>query len=424
VVRIRVRVTCAEQNKAGLSAGAGRNGGRGERGKEAGSGESPRAGLYKWLKQMMSSSRSVACFVAGGDARGDIEGRGVMYATCLFCNKSLGANESFETFPVGKRLAFDAAKGRLWVVCPHCERWNLSPLDERWEAIEQAERYYRDTRKRVATDNIGLAKLRDGTTIVRIGEPLRPEFAAWRYGDQFGRRRRNQFLIAGAGVTVLAGVVVGGMFAAGTIGSGAWAIARAGQFLVRGNPEGVVAKIPTDRHGLVSVRRRHLGETTIDRAPDGTMGVNLRFKNGSARFEGREAERIAAIVIPKVNRFGGTKQAITNAVNEIEATGGSEGYLEQLSKVSHVYTKPYIPPKSRWKSRQHDQYSKHGLFGLPPEHRLALEMALHEEVERRAMTGELAELERAWQSAEEVANIADSLLVSPSVDEQYKKLKG
>src|SRR4051812_37085204 len=124
-------------------------------------------------------------------ARIDIE----MFAACLFCNQSLGSNETFETFPVGRRLAFDASKGRLWVVCPHCERWNLSPLEERWEAIENAERLYRDTRKRVATDNIGLAKLRDGTTIVRIGEPLRPEFAAWRYGDQFGRRRRSQMIV-------------------------------------------------------------------------------------------------------------------------------------------------------------------------------------------------------------------------------------
>src|SRR6185437_157840 len=65
----------------------------------------------------------------------DVVFRG-MYSTCLFCNKTLGANETFETFPVGKRIAFDAAKGRLWVVCPHCERWNLSPLEERWEAIE------------------------------------------------------------------------------------------------------------------------------------------------------------------------------------------------------------------------------------------------------------------------------------------------
>src|SRR4051812_16095982 len=141
-----------------------------------------------------------------------------MFASCLFCNQPLGANESFESFPVGRRLAFDSSRGRLWVVCPHCERWNLSPLEERWEAIEDAERLYRDTRKRVATDNIGLAKLRDGTTIVRIGEPLRPEFAAWRYGDQFGRRRRNQILVAGGTLAAVAGVLVGGIAAGVSIG--------------------------------------------------------------------------------------------------------------------------------------------------------------------------------------------------------------
>src|SRR5512135_3051288 len=130
-----------------------------------------------------------------------------MYSTCLFCNKPLGHNESIESFPVGQRLAFDAARGRLWVICRGCERWNLSPLEERWEAIEQAERLFRDTRRRVSTDNIGLAKLRDGTTLVRIGEPLRPEFAAWRYGDQFGRRRRRQLLMAGAGLGALGAII-------------------------------------------------------------------------------------------------------------------------------------------------------------------------------------------------------------------------
>ena len=112
----------------------------------------------------------------------------LMYATCLFCNKPLGSNESVEAFPVGARLAYDSARGRLWVVCERCERWNLTPLEERWEAIEQAEKLYRDTRRRVSTYNIGLAKLRDGTILVRIGEPLRPEFAAWRYGDHKSNR--------------------------------------------------------------------------------------------------------------------------------------------------------------------------------------------------------------------------------------------
>src|SRR6476661_6657816 len=104
-----------------------------------------------------------------------------MYSRCMFCNLPLGANEVLEIFPVGRRLAFDSAKGRLWVVCRFCERWNLSPLDERWEAIEACERLFHDTRLRVSTDNIGLARLHEGLELVRIGAPQRPEFAAWRY---------------------------------------------------------------------------------------------------------------------------------------------------------------------------------------------------------------------------------------------------
>jgi hypothetical protein len=351
-----------------------------------------------------------------------------MYTTCLFCNKPLGANEMFETFPVGKRLAFDAAKGRLWVVCPHCERWNLSPLDERWETIEQAERFYRDTTKRVATDNIGLAKLRDGTKIIRIGEPLRPEFAAWRYGDQFGRRRRNQLLIAGGGVVLLGGVIAGGVVAAGGIGGMGWVVARLFGNIIQGSPESVVAKISTPSNGVVHVRRRHLAETTIERTDVGEMAINLRFKNGKARFEGREAERVAAIVIPKVNRFGGAKDTINDAVEEIERNGGSEGYLARLSELAPAYTTaPGSGDLAGWggfrRARRRRQRMSEGLFGLPREHRLALEMALHEEAERRAMHGELAELERAWQNAEEIAGISDSLLVSPAVDDALKKMK-
>ena len=40
---------------------------------------------------------------------------------------------------------------------------------------------------------------------------------------------------------------------------------------------------------------------------------------------------------------------------------------------------------------------------------LALEMALHEESERRALEGELALLEAAWRDAEQIALVADEL---------------
>ena len=347
-----------------------------------------------------------------------------MYSTCLFCTKPLGANESIETFPVGKRLAFDAAKGRLWVVCPHCERWNLSPLEERWEAIEQSEKLYRDTRRRVATDNIGLAKISGGLTLIRIGEPLRPEFAAWRYGDQFGRRRRRQLLIAGGGIAALSAVVVGGVSAGVGIGGFGWMLARSAQSIINGSPETVVAKVRADSGRVMQVRRRHLGETVLGRAEDGSMSIDLRFKNGHAAFVGREAERIAAIVIPKVNRFGGDKKAVAEAVGEIESTGGAEGYLERLTRMSETLTRAQVRAgKRKWYEDRGKDFSSSGLFGLPRQHRLAFEMALHEEAERRALRGELDALERAWREAEEIAGIADSLLLPENVDESMERLR-
>jgi hypothetical protein len=126
-----------------------------------------------------------------------------LYTHCIYCKSDLGRNEVIELFPIGRRLAFDAAQGRLWVVCKQCSRWNLTPLEERWEAIESCERLYRDTHTRLATENIGLARVAEGTDLVRIGKPQRPEFAAWRYGDQLVRRRRREI------TNGLIGVVVG-----------------------------------------------------------------------------------------------------------------------------------------------------------------------------------------------------------------------
>ena len=348
-----------------------------------------------------------------------------MFSTCIFCHKPLGRNESLEIFPVGKRLAFDAARGRLWVVCPACERWNLSPLEERWEAIEAAERLYRDTRRRISTENIGLARLAEGTTLVRIGEPERPEFAAWRYGDQFGRRRTRAILIAGGGVAAITAVFAGGAIAGVGVAGFAALFGQAGVRLVHGSPEAIIARIRTDHQGLVEVRRRHLAESSITAGPDGTLGLHLRFKNGSASLSGAEAQRIASIIVPKVNRFGGRKADVVDAVRLIEYLGDSERFLQDVGRRSQGLVKSMtdgVSPR-RAKMRQ-NEFTKYGLFSLPASQRLALEMALHEEAERRALEGELAVLERAWADAEEVAAIADNLLVSEEVEAQFKKLKG
>src|SRR5215213_7412082 len=181
-----------------------------------------------------------------------------VHATCLFCDAPFGANDAIETLPVGRRIAFDGAKGRLWVVCRKCGRWNLTPVEERWEAIEDAERRYRGTRMRVSTDQIGLAKLPEGLELVRIGQPERPEFAAWRYGDQFGRRRRVTLIQVGLGLGALGALVVGGAAAGvGVGGFGYWAW-QLGDRIVRGSPDRTIARLAAPSGTLLTVRRKHL----------------------------------------------------------------------------------------------------------------------------------------------------------------------
>jgi hypothetical protein len=349
-----------------------------------------------------------------------------MYSTCLFCNADLGRNEALPDFPVGRRLAFDAGKGRLWVVCRACERWNLSPLEERWEAIEEAERSYRDTRRRVATEQIGLARLRDGTELVRIGEPLRPEFAAWRYGDQFGRRRRRQMLWAGAGFTAVGALMAGGAVAGMAIGAFTGSFYGLGNAIVHGSRERVVARIRTNSAGTVAVRRRHLAETRLVPGTDSPIAIHLRFRNGEARFEGREAMRIAATVMPHVNRYGGQRDTVERAVGLLDENGGADGYFERLARYAPEATD--VPAKRSGKRRPRQAgwtgaYTS-GLFGLTAPDRLALEMALHEEAELRALRGELSELERAWREADEIAAIADGLFVPAAVQAALERLRG
>ena len=48
------------------------------------------------------------------------------------------------------------------------------------------------------------------------------------------------------------------------------------------------------------------------------------------------------------------------------------------------------------------------------------QIVAHEDAERRAMEGELAELERAWRDAEEIAAIADNMFLPPNVAAFFK----
>src|SRR5690348_14925838 len=250
-----------------------------------------------------------------------------MYTTCLFCHSDLGSNEVIESFPVGRRLAFDAGHGRLWVVCRKCERWNLSPLEERWEAIEACEQRFRDTRLRVSTDNIGLARLSEGLELVRVGPALRPEFAAWRYGDQFGRRRRRKLVRVGLGVGIVGGAVAGGIalgVSAGVgFGSGGWWIWRgiyAGyRRIAYGSPDAIVARVPYEQEAsgqqVLHLQRRSLGDVRLGTTGGGELLLTLPVGRGVVHLSGEDAQRAAGYVLPAINWAGAEKGEVEQAVH-------------------------------------------------------------------------------------------------------------
>ena len=327
-----------------------------------------------------------------------------MYSTCLFCTQPLGANEAIEAFPIGRRLAFDAVKGRLWVVCRACGRWNLTPLEERWEGIEQCERAFRDTHVRVSTDNIGLARLSEGLELVRVGAPLRPEFAAWRYGDQFGRRRRQNLIRLGAIGAAGGALVIGGV-AAGVLSGGTLVLGLMGRRWMEALADRRrVARLVIDGVPTV-VRQKDWDQARLATLHgDDEPVLQLPHARGTDRFAGRDAERVLGQLLPQVNRMGGTTLQVREAVSEIELAGDAARYFGHAA-------------------RQASRLGITALTDLPVEVRLALEMAAHEDAERRALEGELAELEQAWRDADEIAGIADEMLLSPEVERRLKEMR-
>src|SRR3989442_1910742 len=140
-----------------------------------------------------------------------------MYTTCAFCNGKLDGDGGPSGLGVGRRLAFDAWKGRLWVICPKCSRWNLAPLEERWDKVGALGRAAREGRVAAATAQVALSRWR-AYDLVQVGKPPRLELATWRYGERLKARRREQLkfvlplTVAALGVAVAVNVAAGGSF--------------------------------------------------------------------------------------------------------------------------------------------------------------------------------------------------------------------
>jgi len=335
-----------------------------------------------------------------------------MYSTCIHCDRALGRNEVIEAFPVGGRLAFDSDKGRLWVVCPYCRRWNLTPLEERWEAVEECEKAFRKLRTRVHSDEIGAAQHPEGLRLIRIGDPLPVEFATWRYGEAMRHRLKRWGFYSVVGGTagtliVLSGAVSG--FAAGMILGQGWSVFHSlDRLLTRVTiplPEGKFLKVKPHKVDLLNPT----GESAF--------GLRVHHSGGEIHLLGQDARRAASKVLPVINRFGARQGTVKTAVTQMAEVGGAEAFLDE------TWGKARPRPGSgiRWVMSRD---MKGGSFlSLPGPTRLGLEMALQEEQERRALLGELAELKAAWREAEAIAQISDDLLLPGGIQDKLDAMR-
>ena len=151
---------------------------------------------------------------------------------------------------------------------------------------------------------------------------------------------------------------------------------------------------------LRRLNTRALSATRVQSTDDETgfrvqTGKGWWGTNKKEWFEGKDAHRAISAILPKMNEMGGKPKIVQEAVSRIELLGHPQRF------VSSVVARPTYKDKG---------VPGH-IYTMPKPTRLALEMALHEEQERRALEGELWRLEKAWEEAEEIAAIADNLLL-------------
>jgi hypothetical protein len=160
------------------------------------------------------------------------------------------------------------------------------------------------------------------------------------------------------------------------------------------------------------LRRWHLNMARLAPGEGGTVALqvpNAKHKDPPLGGRGRYREDPSPLVLPEaearrilargtvhLNAKGADYRRVAEALTLLSNAGSADRYLQRLAAEGR-------PMGGERRPRHRGKPS----LGAAP--LLALEMALHEEQERRAMEGELAVLESAWREAEQIADIADRL---------------
>lgn len=174
-------------------------------------------------------------------------------------------------------------------------------------------------------------------------------------------------------------------------------LGRARKFIVERAEQGFGGKVR--RHEKVGIR-------IIPTNDEQGWGIRFSMDAKFLDFHGGDALHTAHIVAPAINADGASPRYVALAVNEIEIAKSPEMYFRNFLQYG-----------------QAKGWSYTGFEGYPRHMRLAFEMAAHEESERIAIEGELAQLEADWREAEEIASISDNMFLPQSITDFISRAK-
>lgn len=323
-----------------------------------------------------------------------------MMRRCLFCHRPFPENGVFAHVPLGRRIAFDPVRGRLWTVCGHCFRWTLAPIEDREQALYELERAAHDLGRPVAnTAHVALLDVKH-VLLIRVGEASLVEQAWWRYGREL-RKRKASFDSTTSRLTAY------------TFG----AMAFVGEVMGLGDPD-----VPIDWqdspvkdilrwrrfgwaawHGRVSCPFCHstLRALRYDLSwwvypipdGDGAMSVGVPCPRCDPwtpeniyRIEGPQAENVLRRCLAYQNISGAPEGVIRDAAQVIEDAGSPGEFALRLGE------------------------RRQSLWRLGATGGVALEIALGESAESRLLDLEVRAVEFLWRQEEALARIIDEEL--------------
>jgi hypothetical protein len=204
----------------------------------------------------------------------------------------------------------------LWVVCRRCGSWNLTPLEQRWEAIKDCEHLFRSLEIAIADGDITVARGREDMELIRLGSASPSGYDSWRYGARLRGRLTRTKIISGCvfamGVALAIGASLTGASTAMIVFLVAAFLTLAATISDR-NPFKALVSVRLSSGARHVIRRKDAPRAHLRALCSNDWALEVQTREGPASVS--EEDRMLALqkCAAAMNRFGRKNSQIAEA---------------------------------------------------------------------------------------------------------------